>query len=485
MIIRRFCGLELEGFIMAEAKPNKALRVGVIFRGRMFDEKLFPVPQNLTIGYFHEADIPIPIGDKKVPAQYNIFTYNKKEKKYYINYNAEEIKGTITIAGQAKKLDEIAGSRKEALIPVSDESRGRITIGDSVLLFLFVPSPHSFAKPMLPAAMRGGWFGTMDWLMATSFMVTFVLTTIALTVSAREAQFAPKSTIDKDFIAKYAKEEALKVEEMMKELQKGETKTEEAKVEEKVEDTKAEKNAKGAETQEQKVAKAQKAVEKKIDAATKKAEELLKLSMGASSTASIKAITNSGIGASSKGFMAVASDDGTGDNLNASNLSKVSKIDAGGGGKGGKVNVAAFGSDAKSMGSEGTAGDGKLTKTQEVGPTKKKSVINTGGTVTQTGTGYLDPAKISSSLKSSVWPKVQVCHARILGQEEVKGTITVSITIDANGKITAVNVMKERTTIDNKILINCLIQAIKSMDLGAKPENGSVTVVYPLNFGVD
>jgi hypothetical protein len=60
-------------------------------------------------------------------------------------------------------------------LPLTEQSRGKVVLGESTLLFQFVAPPPVQPRPQLPAAVRGGMFRDMDWFMAIVFAVSLFL----------------------------------------------------------------------------------------------------------------------------------------------------------------------------------------------------------------------------------------------------------------------------------------------------------------------
>jgi hypothetical protein len=101
--------------------------------------------------------------------------------------------GRVAVAGEVAEVGGAAGSK--APIALDDEARGKIAMGDALLLFHFVVPQAAAPRPQLPLAVRRGAFDGLDWkttiIAAFSFLFHFGL------VGTAYADFAD-TTIDDD-----------------------------------------------------------------------------------------------------------------------------------------------------------------------------------------------------------------------------------------------------------------------------------------------
>ena len=62
-------------------------------------------------------------------------------------------------------------------VPLSDEARGKIVVGETTFLFQFVAPPPAQPKPQLPVSVRSGLSTDIDWtttiIAAFSFLFHF------------------------------------------------------------------------------------------------------------------------------------------------------------------------------------------------------------------------------------------------------------------------------------------------------------------------
>ena len=60
-----------------------------------------------------------------------------------------------------------------AIVPLPDDARGRVDTGRAVVLFQSIEPPPMPARPQLPAAVRGGFLASIDWLFSATSLASF------------------------------------------------------------------------------------------------------------------------------------------------------------------------------------------------------------------------------------------------------------------------------------------------------------------------
>jgi outer membrane biosynthesis protein TonB len=87
--------------------------------------------------------------------------------------------GRLSDGGQVYTLDALKQHRARQvgdgwLLPLSDQSRGKVSIGDLTLLFQFVTEPPKQPRPMLPASVRGTFADRIDPRLAVTESASIV-----------------------------------------------------------------------------------------------------------------------------------------------------------------------------------------------------------------------------------------------------------------------------------------------------------------------
>lgn len=158
----------------------KILRIGVVQGGRVVDERLIKERSHVTIGPSEKAMFVVP--QQRLPHNFRLFELIGGE--YYLNY-LETMTGRVALQtgvsdlvalkAQAKTL--AAGDIRFHRVKLSEDSRGKIVVGDVTFLFQFVVAPPPQPKPQLPVSVRKGLAGDIDWfttiVAAFSFLFHF------------------------------------------------------------------------------------------------------------------------------------------------------------------------------------------------------------------------------------------------------------------------------------------------------------------------
>ena len=149
---------------MAAPAQQKVLRIGVIQGGKIIEERLLKRREPVTIGQGPKNTIVIPVSN--LPQTFSLFEL--KGGQYTLGFS-EQMDGRLSLtetaavdfaalksSGQAKPK---GGGAYTVALP--DTARGKVQIGEVTVLFQFVSPPPEPAKPVLPAAARGGVAGFM------------------------------------------------------------------------------------------------------------------------------------------------------------------------------------------------------------------------------------------------------------------------------------------------------------------------------------
>jgi TonB family protein len=153
---------------MPLASGPRVIRVGVVQRGRVVEERVIKQRITVTVGSSEEATFLIP--SPVVPPVHALF--ERDRDGYALNVLAG-MSGRIALASGILDLPD-----GPARIALTDDARGKVVIGHTTLLFQFVDPPPVQPRPQLPLAVKGG-LGSNDWsltfIAAFSFLVHFGL----------------------------------------------------------------------------------------------------------------------------------------------------------------------------------------------------------------------------------------------------------------------------------------------------------------------
>ena len=174
-----------------QAKPSgpKVLRIGIIQSGRIVEERIIRKRETVAVGSSEKNHFVVH-GDN-VPARFELFQLVGND--YILNFT-DKMSGRVGLPGGVQDLDQMrqSGAARNAgthwQIKLSDNSRGKVVIAGTTLLFQFVTPPPVQPRPQLPAAARAGLVRSIDWLF-TSFVVFTFMTMFGLIVYLENADW--------------------------------------------------------------------------------------------------------------------------------------------------------------------------------------------------------------------------------------------------------------------------------------------------------
>lgn len=164
---------------MAVNTGPKVLRIGLVQRGRIVEERVIKQRTTVTVGQNEKNMFVIP-GAASLPPQFKLFELLGND--YYLNF-LDGMNGRVALATGITDIAALRGQAKKAgggyQVKLTDEARGKIVVGDTTFLFQFVAPPPVQPRPQLPLAVKGGIANQIDWnltiIAAFSFLLHFGL----------------------------------------------------------------------------------------------------------------------------------------------------------------------------------------------------------------------------------------------------------------------------------------------------------------------
>lgn len=157
---------------------ERILRVGVIRSGKIIEERLVGKRDHFTVG--RDAGNTIVVPDATFPATLAIFEHRLNQ--YHLLFT-EQMNGGVRVGNSdvdfsALRQQGLAKRRENVFVfPLTDSSKGKLSIGEVTLLFQLVPPPPEPVQTELPPNIRGSPFQTIDrlfWgIMAASLLFHF------------------------------------------------------------------------------------------------------------------------------------------------------------------------------------------------------------------------------------------------------------------------------------------------------------------------
>jgi hypothetical protein len=165
---------------MPQVTGPKVLRIGLVQGGKVIEERVIKQRTSVTIGPSEKSMFVIP--SKAIPPNFKVFELQGGE--YSLNF-LDGMTGRVALKtgisdlaalkAQAKRVP--MGNVQAYQVPLSDEARGKVVVGETTFLFQFVAPPPIQPKPQLPVSVRSGLASDIDWtttiIAAFSFLFHF------------------------------------------------------------------------------------------------------------------------------------------------------------------------------------------------------------------------------------------------------------------------------------------------------------------------
>jgi hypothetical protein len=165
---------------MPQTTGPKVLRIGLVQGGKVIEERVIKQRIAVTIGPSEKSLFVIP--SRAVPPNFKLFELVGQE--YVLNF-LDGMTGRVALKTGITDLGALRGQARRAQIgnvqvyqvPLSEEARGKVVVGESTFLFQFVAPPPVQPKPQLPVSVKAGLASDIDWtttiIAAFSFLFHF------------------------------------------------------------------------------------------------------------------------------------------------------------------------------------------------------------------------------------------------------------------------------------------------------------------------
>lgn len=162
--------------VAANAGP-KVLRIGVVQAGRVAEERIIKQRTHVTVGASEKNMFVVTT--QNLPPTFRLFELVGND--YHLNF-LDGMTGRIALPTGISDLGMLKGQAKRNAqgayqVRLTEDSRGKVVIGDTTFLFQFVAPPPVQPKPQLPVAVLRG-ASSIDWnttiIAALSFLCHFM-----------------------------------------------------------------------------------------------------------------------------------------------------------------------------------------------------------------------------------------------------------------------------------------------------------------------
>lgn len=446
---------------------EKLLRIGVIHGKSIVEERFIRGAGDVTVG--SDASNVLQLVGMGAPATMKLF--ESKGQGRYALLIEKGVDGRIDLGGQPETFRELAEAGKAKkrgnvyVVDLPEGARGRVVIGQVVILFQFVDAPPS-DRQALTAVLKGGLLYKMDWpyryILGAVFMVmggTGLALNLWWTITG-QYYHNPFGSEEEAYAALRVE---VKPEKKKKETQAVKVEAPPIKVE------------------------APQAADAKKPEAAKSSGPKGRDKAGPVSRESRRAKMAEGV--RSKTFLSALGPSGGGPVVHDSNYAAAfdaaesaatgpvadagGPTQAGGGGEGGRYKTLNQSDVGGSRLETTTAKTADKTADSEV---KIKANVRDGAISGQEGTGKIDKdsvARVFSRRKGAI----KYCYENALRVDQnLKGKVTIRFTIGPAGRITNISAVSNST--GNGAVADCIIEKVQGWRFDP-PDNGSVTFSYP------
>lgn len=155
----------------------KVLRIGLVQGGRIIEERIIKQRTHVTVGPSEKS--MFVIATQNVPPNFRVFELIGNE--YYLNF-LDGMTGRIALPTGISDLSVLKGQARRTpqgayQIKLTEDSRGKVVISGTTMLFQFVTPPPVQPKPQLPVSVTRG-TTSIDWsttmIAAFSFLLHFL-----------------------------------------------------------------------------------------------------------------------------------------------------------------------------------------------------------------------------------------------------------------------------------------------------------------------
>lgn len=464
-------------------KGPKVLRIGVVQNGRIIEERIVRKRETVTIGHSERNHFVIPA--KSLPSRYDLF--EMRGETYLLTFS-DDMDGRVSVPSGLADFATLKSSGKAKRkgqywqVELTEESRGKVVIGESTLLFQFVTPPPIQPRPQLPAAVRGGFVKRIDWPFISITMVTAVIEFgLILWLVTKDWPIEANWQAAPDRFAELITEDLPSQEEiddLQKQLSGDEPQEQGDDAEAPAEDSGETQQTKGPAKQlsaEERAARAE-------AAARAAAERRARLTEAMSRVAMAKIIGS--IGGDSSGAVADVLRGGDVGSDISDVMSQVKGVGVARGGDSGVLRKVSGGSgdgsgSAVDIGQLRTGGGDKTVESEGMGSERQVSgKVGQGKAVASGGTGVLNPDEVRATVGRALGG-IKACYERALRRNPtLEGRVTIAFTVGGGGRVTSASASND--TIGSEVS-SCIVSRFQALRFPA-PQGGNVTFSYPFFF---
>jgi TonB family protein len=166
------------------------LRVGIVHGRRIVEERLLTRAGDVTIGTSPRSTFIVPWD--RVPLRWRLF--EERGGRRYLRL-AADMTARIAEGSAVTAIDARAAGEPARPIPLSDRARGKVTVGDTTVLFQLLAPPPPQPRPQLPLSVRRHVSAEIDRWFAIVLAFTALLH-VAFVVYLRQVDWPRRPSLE-------------------------------------------------------------------------------------------------------------------------------------------------------------------------------------------------------------------------------------------------------------------------------------------------
>jgi outer membrane biosynthesis protein TonB len=132
-----------------DRSERRTLRVGIVQGRRIVEERLLSHPGDVTIGTSPRSTFIVPWDD--APLRWRLFEERGGRRFLHL---AGDMTARIADGATVTSIEARGAGAPARPIPLSDRARGKVTVGDTTVLFQLLRPPAPQPRPQLPISVR-------------------------------------------------------------------------------------------------------------------------------------------------------------------------------------------------------------------------------------------------------------------------------------------------------------------------------------------
>jgi TonB family protein len=169
---------------------RRLLRIGIVHGRRIVEERLLARAGDVTIGTSPRSTFIIPWDD--VPPRWRLFEERGGRRFLLL---AGHMSARIADGAAVTSIDARGAGAPARPIPLPDRARGKVTIGDTTVLFQLLRPPAPQPRPQLPISVRRRVASELDPLF-TAIVAFTLLLHVVLVIYLRQVDWPRRPSIE-------------------------------------------------------------------------------------------------------------------------------------------------------------------------------------------------------------------------------------------------------------------------------------------------